>query len=80
MSDNDIWEATWVPPQKLSITTFGTDAMLTWPDLADPALVLEETTDLDSANWSPTATGGDNPATVLLSGNEKYFRLNRKQP
>ena len=77
-SDIDLWEATWVPIPKLSITIEGENVVLSWPDLPDPAFILTETTDLQSGDWGRVGTEDQNPAAIPLSAGGRYFRLQKK--
>jgi hypothetical protein len=49
-------------------------ATLSWtPDT--PGFVMQETTSLSTTNWTNSASGTNNPVTVTVPGNTKFYRL-----
>ena len=60
---------------KLSIAKSGPGQItVSWPG-SGTSYALEETTDLNSRQWALSAGGTVNPATIQLSGTQKFYRL-----
>ena len=61
----------------LHIVPSGSDVIISW-DPNTPGFTLQEIGTLSSANWSFSASGTTNPATVPASFNSRFYRLIRQ--
>jgi hypothetical protein len=52
---------------------------LLWPD-SFSGYMLQERTNLMSGSWVASATGTTNPATITLTGKQKFYRLINTNP
>jgi hypothetical protein len=61
-------------PQLAITPTTGTNALVSW---APPTFgwLLQQSTNLNTPNWSPTPSGNANPATLPATNAARFYRL-----
>jgi hypothetical protein len=69
------------PAPLLTITSSGSDVLISWPTTTAPAYALESATNLTTSPWvsagTPSVVGPNNVVTNATSGAQKYFRLHK---
>ncbi|MCA9784705.1 MAG: hypothetical protein KDC10_15640 [Calditrichaeota bacterium] len=65
---------------ELSIETLSPDsARLSWTP-AIPGFVLQQTSEIQQPDWTPTSNGASSPVSVSLDGSQRFYRVGLAQP